>query len=211
MIAIPALHDAASDRPIRYDPVCSHAVIPVCLNPAYTVYLPAVTAALEPVLSQVAGLPGAPARISQAAATYQQGPGNSVNIGLAGGISGTPPVLHLVLPDQLNGPAMTTSQIAAQVRRDAGLNILANVIGVPRSGASLAQQAVMTALMKLAAVPRSAPSAPGARQAAAPPLPAPVSAAAQRFAALPPAVRHHWLVRHLTALRAGRITLAQLR
>jgi len=210
MIAIPALHDAASDRPIRYAPVCSHTVIPVCLNPAYTVYLPAVTAALEPVLSQVAGLPGAPVRVNQAAATYQQGPGNNVNIGMAGGVSGTPPVFHLVLPDQLFGPTMTTSEIAAQVRWDAGLNILANVIGVPRSGASPAQQAVITALMKVAAVPRSTPPAAAMRQPAAPPLPAPISAAAQRFAALPPAVRHHWLVRHIAALRVGRITLAQL-
>ena len=60
MIAIPALHDAASDRPIRYTPVCSHTAVPVCLNPAYAGYLPAVTAALAPVLDQVAGLPGAP-------------------------------------------------------------------------------------------------------------------------------------------------------
>ena len=81
MIAIPALHDAASDRPLRYTPVCSHTAIPVCLNPAYASYLPATAAALAPMLDQIAGLPGAPARISQAAATYQQGPGNSVGIG----------------------------------------------------------------------------------------------------------------------------------
>jgi hypothetical protein len=41
-------------------------------------------------------------------------------------------------------------------------------------------------------------------------VPAPIAAAARRFAALPPAVRHDWLVTHLAALRAGRITLAQL-
>ena len=210
MIAIPALHDAASDQPIRYTPVCSHTAIPVCLNPAYTGYLPAVTATLEPVLSQVAGLPGAPARISQAAATYQQGPGNSVNIGRAGGIHGTPPVYHLLLPDQLAGPPMTTSELAAQVRSDAVPNILANVLGVPRSGASQAQQAVMAGMIKAVDVARSAPLPPGVPQPTAAPLPAPVSAAAQRFAALPPAVRHAWLVRHLAALRAGRITLAQL-
>ena len=35
-------------------------------------------------------------------------------------------------------------------------------------------------------------------------------AAAQRFAALPAAARHAWLVQHLAALRAGQITLAQL-
>ena len=93
MIAIPALHDAASDRPLRYTPVCSHTAIPVCLNPAYASYLPATEAALAPMLDQIAGLPGAPARISQAAAIYLQGPGNSVGFGRAGSpISGTPPV-----------------------------------------------------------------------------------------------------------------------
>ena len=35
-------------------------------------------------------------------------------------------------------------------------------------------------------------------------------AAAQRFAAQPAAVRHAWLIRHLAALRAGQLTLAQL-
>ena len=61
MIAIPALHDAANDRPVHYTPVCSHTAIPVCLNPAYTSYLPATAAALAPVLNEIAGLPGAPA------------------------------------------------------------------------------------------------------------------------------------------------------
>ena len=106
MIAIPALHDAASDRPIRFTPVCSHTAIPVCLNPAYASYLPVTVTALGPLLSEVAGLPGAPARISQAAAVYRQGTGNSVSIGLAGpAISGRPPVFRLLLPVQLAGPA----------------------------------------------------------------------------------------------------------
>jgi hypothetical protein len=38
----------------------------------------------------------------------------------------------------------------------------------------------------------------------------PAAAAARRFAALPALARHIWLARHLTALRAGQITLAQL-
>ena len=41
MIAIPALHDAATDRPLQFTPVCSGTAIPVCLNPAYASYLPA--------------------------------------------------------------------------------------------------------------------------------------------------------------------------
>src|SRR5215831_9512881 len=130
MIAIPALHDAANDRPVRYTPVCSHTAIPVCLNPAYAISLPAVSAALAPVLNQLAGLPGAPARISQAAATYHQGTGNSVSIRPAGPpISSTPPVFSLLLPSQLPGPTTTTSDLAAAVRSSTGFALVASVTG----------------------------------------------------------------------------------
>ena len=43
-----------------------------------------------------------------------------------------------------------------------------------------------------------------------PVLGSPVYAAATRFAALPAAARHAWLLAHLAALRAGQITLGQL-
>jgi hypothetical protein len=71
-IVIPALHDAANDERIAYTPVCGQAAVPVCLHPAYRSLLPAVTAALGPVLSEVAGLPGAPVRVSQAAITHMR-------------------------------------------------------------------------------------------------------------------------------------------
>jgi hypothetical protein len=228
MIAIPALHDAASDRPLRYTPVCSHTAIPVCLNPAYARYLPATEAALAPMLDQIAGLPGAPARISQTAAAYQQGPGNSVGIGLAGPpISGTPPVFHLVLPAQLPGPVITTSEQASQVRSITGPSIIASVTG-DGPGASQAQHAVTTALLMAArAVPSHlpAPGTPTASNSVPGPLlgavasgeryvgvapGSPAYAAARRFAALPAAARRGWLTRHLAALRAGHITLGQL-
>ena len=228
MIAIPALHDAASDRPLRYTPVCSHTAIPVCLNPAYASYLPATEAALAPMLDQIAGLPGAPARISQAAVTYQQGRGNSVGFGLAGPlVSGTPPVFHLLLPAELPGPAISASEQAGQVRSITGPSIIASVTG-DGPGASQAQHAVTTALLMAArAVPSDLPASgtPTAGNSVAGPPPvagagggsyvgaapgSPAYAAAQRFAALPAAARHDWLVRHLAALRAGRITLGQL-
>jgi hypothetical protein len=216
MIAIPALHDAASDRPVRYTPVCSHTRIPVCLNPAYAGYLPATAAALAPVLAEVAGLPGAPARISQAAATYRQGPGNSVGVGLAGPSTvGRPPVFRLLLLDQLPGPAMTTSALAAALRSSAGPAIVAGVTG-GGPGASPAQQAVTAALMRAAGLPAHGPQRgipPGIGPGMPPIVLAPGSpafAAARRFAALPASARHTWLVRHLVALRAGQVTLAQL-
>jgi len=233
MIAIPGLHDAASDRPLRFTPVCSHAAIPVCLNPAYASYLPSTAAALRPVLSEIAGLPGAPARVSQAAAAYHQGAGNDVGIGLAGpAVSGEPPVYRLLLPDQLLEPPMTSSGLASGVRSAAGPGILASVVK-DGPGASQAQHAVTAGLMMAVGLPlpgaapgtpaaarREAGLSPGARcQRPAARCPAsrpglapgsPAYAAARRFAALPAPVRHAWLVSNLTALRAGRLTLGQL-
>jgi hypothetical protein len=226
MIAIPALHDAASDRPLRYAPVCSHTAIPVCLNPAYASYLPATEAALAPVLDQIAGLPGAPARIGQAAATYQQGPVNSVGISVAGPpISGAPPVFHLLLPVQLPGPALTTSELASQLRSTTGPSLMASITG-DGPGASEAQHAVTAALLMAAGVVAShlpSPAAPAVGNSGPPPGagaggeryvgPAPGSpayAAAQRFAALPAAARRDWLTQHLAALRGGHISLGQL-
>jgi hypothetical protein len=212
MIAVPALHDAASDRPLRYTPVCSHTPVPVCLNPAYAGYLPATAAALAPVLTEVAGLPGAPARVSQAAAVYRQGTGNAVSVGLPGpSLGGRPPVFRLLLPDQVLGAAMTTSALASALRASAAPAIVAGVTG-DGPGASAAQHAVTAALMMAAGQPAQGPP-PGIR-AGPPPIRlapgSPVFAAARRFATLPASARHTWLVRHLAALRAGQVTLAQL-
>jgi hypothetical protein len=225
MLVIPALHDAANDRPIRYTPVCGHTAIPVCLNPAYAAYLPVVTAALEPVISEVAGLPGAPARISQSAPIYAESVGNSVGIGSTG---------ILALPDQLPSLPISASgtvaaQFAAQVRAGTAVGLVASVVPsfvrvdspVGREGRSqgiLALQAVRAALLKDAFVQLSGggPVPRGgiiATSGLPVPGPAPgtaVYAAARRFAALPASVRHAWLVQHLAALRAGHITLAQL-
>ena len=72
-------------------------------------------------------------------------------------------------------------------------------------------------LVRCEAPTTSCPASPTARGAGAisqpPPGVAPDSpayAAAQRLAALPAPARHAWLVQHLAALRAGRITLGQL-
>ena len=158
MIAIPALHDAASDRPLRYTPVCSRTAIPVCLNPAYASYLPAIAAALSPMLNEIAGLPGAPARISQAAATYRQGPGNSVSVGLAGPpADGSATVFRVLLPDQVTGPCDDHQRTGQPVRSAAGPGIVASVTR-RRSRRIPAQHAVTTALLMAArVVPRHLP------------------------------------------------------
>lgn len=195
MIAIPALHTAASDRPLGYTPVCSRTAIPVCLHPAYAVYLPTVVTALEPVLNEVAGLPGVPVRISQAAATYRQEAGSGMAIGLAGPlVSGTPPVFHLLLPTQQGGPTLTVSQLADAVRTDTRHDLLASLICGDAGEPDPAQQAILAAMLNAdATVPDAA-----------------IAAEARRFAALPAAARHAWLVKNLNTLRGGRLTLTQL-
>jgi hypothetical protein len=222
MIAIPALHDAASDQPIAYTPVCSGGTVPVCLNPAYRSYLPVVAAALRPALAEIAGLPGAPARISQAAPVFRQAPHHGIYTSAVGvqsavGRKGQDaptgsghPLARLILPDPFpgqsaNGAVITTAQFAAQIRVLGGQTIIARVIG----NASPAQQAVQLALLRLTG-PRLA-QLPGQRlRRTGPPLSAGTRAAAQRFAALPAAAQHPWLAQHLAALRAGRVTLARL-
>jgi hypothetical protein len=219
MIDIPALHDAASDRPLQYTPVCSRTAIPVCFNPAYARYLPATANALAPVLNQIAGLPGAPARLVQEPVTYGQDSGNGVAVFCAGQSVHSARVFPVVLADQLPGPAMTAAQIADQAAMMYAEGLVSGVTGAGPA-ASPAQNAVARAIMTAAGMRGSTvisqngqvtcgTDAPGAgRLEVAPGTPA--YAAAERFAALPAPARHAWLVRHIAALRAGQITLEQI-
>jgi hypothetical protein len=213
---IPVLHDAASDQPIPYTPVCGHAGIPVCLQPAYRPYLPDVTTALRPVISQVTGLPGAPARASQVAAVFAAGPAaNGAGIGQIPALRGSPPVLYL----PLGTIALPRSFGADQASFISQLKV-EFVHAIATSGSAYgnpAQEAVEAALLKRAGIPLAAqpgaipwplPFANGRPGTAR--YPQPIAAAAQRLAALPDAARHAWLAAHLAALRAGQLSLAQL-
>jgi len=213
---IPALHDAANDKPIRYTPVCGHAGIPVCLQPAYRPHLHDVANAQPPAISQVTGLPGAPVRASQAAAVFAHGPGvlAPADVGQIPALNGSPPVLSMplgaiALPNSFGADQTSfVNQIKVQFVHA----IVTSGSGYGNPG----QMAVEAALLEHAGIPLAAQpddipwplpfGTPG--QAAR--YPQPIAAAAQRFAALPAAARHAWLATHLAALRAGRITLAQL-
>ena len=217
-MVIPALHDAASDRPIPYTPVCGRAAgVPVCVNPAYRRYLPDVTAALRPVLAEVAGLPGAPARAAQVAGgptpSGEGGAGRAVTIG------GRPPVLRMPLDALSTLPRRAASPGTPRPRRSSptSCRLLAvhAFVGAGNGAGTPAQQAVQAALLQSAgdAVRRAAQvladaAGNGPRAPAPGPSPPERHAAARRLAALPPAARHAWLAAHLAALRAGQLTLA---
>jgi hypothetical protein len=204
MIAIPALHDAAAGQPVRYTPACSRSPIPICVHPAYAGFLPAVTAAVGPELTELAGLPGAPARISQVAPVYQQELSNGISVSAHG--SGAS---EFLVPDPLPGqPGGTSAQFAANMAEGLGLQLASHVI-LGASAPSQAELAITAGSVRFPPSVESRDLAPLYGQE----LPQPGSPAAQaakRFAALSPAARHAWLAAHLAALRAGRVTLAQL-
>jgi len=215
---IPALHDAASDRPIPYAPVCGHPGIPVCLQPAYRPYLPDVTAALRPVISQVTGLPGAPARARQVAALFAAGSAAGPNgVGQILTLSGNPPALSMPL-----GAIALPRSFGADSASFIGQLKVEAVHAFVIPGGSYgdpAQQAVEAALLQNAGIPLATqPSVLGATPwplmnggpRTAGRYPQPVAAAARRFAALPAATRHAWLAAHMPALRAGQLTPGQL-
>jgi hypothetical protein len=229
---IPALHDAASDRPIPYPPDCAGTTLTVCVHPAFSAFLGSAAAALQPVAAEIAGLPGAPVRAEQ----VDSGPAYRLGVGkvflgsaspsvLDAVITGTPPVYEY-LADADIAPFWGSAAIAGSGDWRAGfqqefLTAFAGTRGtfVPTP----AQQAVITALMVAAgAVNKATLTLHSAQPALAfpqqddssghpvGPSPAQIAAAAVRFGALSPAARHAWLATHLAPLRAGTLTLAQV-
>jgi hypothetical protein len=185
------------------------------VNPAYDRWLPNVTAALAPVFSEVANLPGAPARAVQVGAVYDSADGGGSQVMT---ISGQPPVLSLPLgalhlPDP---SADNLSMVADQLR----LLAVHAFAGAGTGPGTPAQQAVQAALLQSAGAPFAAqprvlavdglPSWAQTSSQRPGPATGPVYDAARRLAALPGATRHAWLATHLTALRSGQLTLAQL-
>ena len=189
------------------------------MQPAYRPYLGDLTAAVGPVASEVAGLPGAPVRATQTAALFAAGQQHPAQgwVGQIVTLAGSPPVLSMptgaiALPGSFGSlQAAFVDQIKVEV---------VHAFAFPGSAfGSPAQVAVEAALLEHAGIPLAAqPSAlgnspwplPGGGPQATAHYPAPVAAAAQRLAALPASARRAWLASHLAALRAGHLTLAQL-
>jgi hypothetical protein len=197
---IPALHDAANDRLIAFTPVCSPADgVAVCVAPAYRPYLHDVTAGFRPALREVAGLPGAPARITQMGDPTLSQP--------LGKFSGSPPVLSYSMPVLGSAFGQTTRGFTQNLQDLFVAAFIAGPRGFVGQDGTPAQQVVQTVLLKAIGSPWGPPGPGGGPPS--PPSPA-ITAAVTRFAALSPAARHAWLAAHLAALRAGHITLAQL-
>jgi hypothetical protein len=173
----------------------------VCVHPAFSFYLHNLAAAFDPVAAEIAGLPGAPAGAKEVASV-------SGGQDVQSGTSVSPPVFEFTAEHvgpmfgQFNGipdPA-GWAQGFQQGLLDAFLTGRPPHPGPVPILLGPAQQAVEDALLTAVG---SQPLSPSMTSAG-------ISAAAQRFAALPASARHAWLAAHLTALRADAITLAQI-
>jgi hypothetical protein len=210
---ISALHSAASDQRLPAAQDCTSergagAGFQVCIHQAFSYYLDDVAAALEPVAAEIVGLPGAPVRAQEVASI-------SGGENVMSGISGHPPVFDFTAEHvgTLFGLFYGHPDLGVwsagfqQGLVDAFVAAPSGRAGPVAAPLGAAQEAVADAL--LAAV-GSQPPAPSGPTTANDGIPADVSAATRRFAALSASARHAWLATHLTALRAGQITLAQI-
>jgi hypothetical protein len=209
---IPALHSAASDQPVPYTPDCtSTSGFQVCVHPAFGFDLPNLTAVLDPVAAEIAGLPGAPVRAEELASTSGGAP-------VMSGISGNPPVFVYTAEHVGNmfGEFNGYDPVGWRNGFQAGLLNAFLEEGSQQAGSltplDAAQQAVENGLLDAIGSPPS--TAFGGMnmngKVTTPASAAAVTAATQRFAALSAGARHAWLAAHLAALRAGTVTLAEI-
>ncbi len=199
---IPALYSAASDQPVPVTQDCtSSSGFQVCVHPAFSFYLDDLAAAFDPVAAEIAGLPGAPVGAKEVASM-------SGGQDVQSGISVNPPVFEFTaehvgtmfgefygIPD-----AAGWGEGFQQGLLDAFLTGRPPHAGPVPILLGPAQQAVEDALLTAVG---SQPLSAGVTSAGA-------SAAAQRFATLSASARRAWLAAHLAALRAGKITPAQI-
>jgi hypothetical protein len=212
---IPALHDAASNRPIPYTPVCESGPdgFQTCVHPAYRKYLHESEAALAPVVAEIAGLPGAPSRADDVADRALPAYAEAVG----GYIAGNPPAFEFTYNLVLSGTGQDPALVGSVLQQDlvnaflAGPPIKVNTgdgTVLSYGPADPAQYVVTSALLTLVGwQPTAATLQPFLPQGATAES---LQTAVNRFVALPAATRHAWLSAHVAALRSGHVTLAEI-
>ncbi len=213
---IPALHDAASDRPIPYTPVCTGAAFRVCIHPAYAGYLNAMTAALDPAAAEIAGLPGAPVRAELAVGYALPAPAGTTSVyaysGSGQGVGGA--------WFGLSAAQATTLDWEQTVQQSFLFWFVSGPAQNASANADPAQQAIADALLAKIGAPApnlgpftkggAAQGSSGPAGPASPASAAQIAAAASRFGSLSSADRRAWLTKNVAALRSGTVTLAQI-
>ncbi len=190
-VLVPALHNARSDRPLPYRPVCAGAPVTVCLHPAYRRELAAMSAFVNRVVAPIAGLPGVPGRLDQGSSAERTGVSGSV-------VTMDVPVIHTAsVPSDvavLAASALTSALVIGQLDEKGSQR---------RPAATPAQRAVQWYLIRAAGYRPDQGYLPAD---------AATRAAGDRLAALNPTDQRAWLVEHFPAVHAGApVALADFR
>jgi hypothetical protein len=188
------------------------------VHPAYRDYLPQVASALDAAVTELAGLPGVPARASEVPETVLppvvvEGNGNGqvkdgvYEFTMNNAVALVPDarrmrdgfqqdIVHAVIVGSA-GKAVTTTRGGS------------TTAGPQQDIGTAAQQAVEDGLLRtLGSAPYPVGGPANSKQFQQ--QQNDVAKSAAKFAALPAATRHAWLVANLAALRVGTITLAQV-
>jgi hypothetical protein len=212
-VEVPALHDSAADKPVPYTPACAAASggFLVCLHPAFRSYLSQAVNSFGPVIAELSGLPGTPARAVDVPG--QALPAIVQQSGVNGTVTGSPPVYEFSM-DGAIAQVPDAAQFRDGFRQDIVHAVIVGPIGRLTADGGLqwnagtpAQQAVMDGLLKAIGSQPYPACSPYALRCTRQPQ---VTAAAAKFAALPAVTRRAWLAAHLAALKAGRVILAQV-
>jgi len=217
---IPALHDAADDQPIPYTPDCAGGAFAVCAHPAFAPYLGAISAALQPAVAEVVGLPGVPARaemttgdtlpaVAGTTSVYQYSP----KLEGVGGESFwvTPAMARAAAWEQgtqqdfitwfVSGPSAQEAPGPTPAQEAVAIALLAKLgAPVPPGYPQFSQPASQSGSSGMSSGSATQPTATAAQ----------ITAAATSFQSLSSAARHSWLAANIVGLRSGAVTLAMI-
>jgi hypothetical protein len=211
-VVVPAL-DGAAGQPVQYTPVCADAYggFLVCLHPAYKSYLDQAVSSFGPVIAELSGLPGVPARAVEVLGSAL--PPVVLQNGGDGVVTGRLPAYEFSM-DGAIAQVPDPARFRDGFRQDIVHAVIVGPAGylTPDGGfqpnlGTPAQQAVVNGLLRAIGSQPYPVYGPDGNLVAPP---GPVTAAAARFAAQPAAARRTWLAANLTALKAGRVSLAQI-
>lgn len=180
----------SASEAVPYTPVCSDTPLPVCVHPAYAGghELSVLSTIINDITRPVLGIPGMPVRASQTAGDHTFG------------VQGDPPTLPFT-NFIVHGNTLQPAQFDRIFRADVALSLFVGPRTAPRQ-ATAVQQALALYLVQQS------------HSAADPDLLSTedlkVTSAASRFATLTPEARTTWLSTHLTAVRAGQLTVEDI-
>ncbi|MGI8404748.1 MAG: hypothetical protein ACR2OE_08295 [Thermomicrobiales bacterium] len=198
--------EAGHEATVRaYTPVCQDGAVTVCLHPAYAAVLDDVSSVVDRFWAPLANVPDAPHRLVQAVRPRGLAPGET-RIDIWNGADLTYQIsvqLPSLLFGEVNGPThFTAAQLVI-------MQWLVDVSGIDRVGNFMNQWPSEVPVVQTKVSTNGYTSKP-ADDALLKQYQLDMSAAYERFAALPDAERTAWLAANWTALANGTLTLDQM-